>query len=249
MSTISISEKTLNVFKKLYEIDQSLKIAHDQVEDRTDSEGNEKQVTVVRTKSANKTMMARVEIDEVFPRDLHIYDLREFISVVNIVKAPEFDFSNDKFVVIKSSDDKQKLRYVEANPDLIQSFIDKDLTLSNDDVEVVITAEQFKSVITAAQTMRLNHIGFVSDGETLSISAFGMNNGDGKETNNFNNELVECDQTFRMFYKLDVHNIQVLLGEGDLTITIDGKRKVSKVETETGKIMWVAFDAKSEFEG
>lgn len=248
MSTISISSETLSVFKKLYEIDQSLKIASDQVETKTDSDGNEKKVTVVRTKSANKTMMARVEIDEVFPRDLHIYDLREFISVVNIVKEPQFDFSDEKFVVIRSADDKQKLRYLEANPDLIKSFIDKDLSLSNDDVEVVITAEQFKSVLTAAQTMRLNHIGFVSDGETLSISAFGMNNGDGKDTNNFNNELVECDKTFRMFYKLDVHNIQVLLGEGDLTITIDGKRKVSKVETQSGKVLWIAFDSKSEFE-
>ncbi len=82
-----------------------------------------------------------------------------------------------------------------------------------------------------------------------SISAFNKNNGDGKDTNNFNNELVECDQTFRMFYKLDTHNIQVLLGEGDLTVTIDGKRKVSKVETQTGKILWIAFDAKSDFEG
>lgn len=247
MSDMTISTETLNIFKALFNIDQSLKVAHDQVETKTDDDGNEKQVTVLRTKSLNKTMMARVEIDEIFPRDFHLYDLREFISVVGIVNEPQFDFSNDKYVVIKSKDGKQKLRYLEANPDLITSFISKDLTLSSEDAEIVVTEQQFKSVMTASQTMKLEYIGFIGDGETISLSAFNKNNGDNKDTNNFNIELVESDLNMRMFYKTDVHNIAVLQGEGDLLFTIDVKRKVSKVETQTGKTFLIAFDSKSEF--
>lgn len=244
---VKLSDSTLSVFKKLHDVDQSLKIACDQVETVKDEDGNDKEVTVLRTKSMNKTMMARVEVSEVFPRDFHIYDLREFISVVGIVNEPEFDFSNDKYVVIKSSDGKQQLRYLEANPDLIHSFINKDLALSNSNAEVAVSERQFKSVLTASQTMKLEYIGFIGDGETISMSAFNKNNGDNKDTNNFSIELEDSDVEMRMFYKTDVHNISVLLGEGDLVFSIDASRKVSKVTTQTGKTFWIAFDSKSEF--
>jgi len=246
-NSVKLSDSTLAVFKKLHDVDQSLKIASDQVETVTDEDGNEKQVTVLRTKSMNKTMMVRVEVPEVFPRDVHIYDLREFISVVGIVKDPVFDFSDDKFVVISSTDGKQKLRYIEANPNLINSFIDKDLSLSKEDAEIVVTEAQFKSVLSASHTMKLGYIGFIGDGESISVSAFDKNNGDNRDTNNFSIELIDSDISMRMFYKTDVHNISVLLGEGDLTFTIDAKRKVSKIVTQSGKIFWVAFDSNSEF--
>lgn len=245
--SISISNETIAIFKALYNIDQSLKVSADTVEQKTDEDGNTHDVTVLRTKSLNKTMMARVEVPEQFPRDFHIYDLREFISVVGIVKEPVFDFSNDNYIVIKSADSKQKLRYVEANPILIKSFIDYDLQLKNEDVEITITEQQFKSVLSAAHTMKLEYVGFAADGESLSLTAFNKNNGDNNNTNYFSIELTESDEEFNMYYKLDVHNIQVLNGEGDLKFTIDGKSKISKVETQSGKTFWIAFDSKSEY--
>lgn len=245
--SMNISTETLNAFKKLYEIDQSLIVDCEQVETVEDDEGNEKQVTVLRTKSHNKTMMARVTINETFPRNINIYDLREFISVINIVKEPEFDLSDDKFVMIKSSDDRQKLRYLEANPDLITSYIAKDLQLSSNDAEIEVSASQFDSVLVAAHTMKLEYVGFIADGSNLSISAFNKNNGDEQYTNNFSSQIEETESEFRMFYRLDVHNLQVLKGEGDLKFIVDGKRKVSRVETESGKVLWIAFDNGSKY--
>ena len=153
--TTKLSNDTLNVLKKLHSIDQSLRIVAETVETKTDADGNEKVVTILRTKSQNKTMMARVEIVEEFPRDVNIYDLREFISVVNLVDDPELDFSNDKFIQINSVDGKQKLRYLEANPDLITSYIAKDLKLGTEDIKLTVTEDQLKSVLTAASTLKL----------------------------------------------------------------------------------------------
>jgi len=243
---ITLSDSTRAAIKKLFDINQSLKIAHDQTTTREDDGGNEVTMTVIRSKSGNRTMMARIEVPEVFPRDVHIYDLREFNSAINIVSDPEFDFSDDKCVVIRSKDNKQQLRYVETSPDLIDSYIDKDLPECAD-VEFVVTEQQFKSVLTAARTMKLNQVGFISDGETLNISAFDKNNGDNRDINNFSVELTDHDREFRMFYKLDTHNISVLESEGDLLFKIDGKRKVSQIETQSGKTYWIAFDSKSEW--
>lgn len=250
---VKISDETLAVFRKLFVIDQSLKIVASDVVSHTvtDDEGNESEIeaTVVRTKSSNRTMIARVEIPEVFPRDFHVYDLREFNAVVNIVSEPSFDFSSDKYVVIKSSDGKQKLRYIEADASLIESYIDKDLPLPAIDLDVTVTGQQLSSVLKAAQTMKLAYVGLIGDGETVRLVSFNKNDGDEMDTNNFSIEVGESDVEFRMFYKLDVHKVSVLEGEGSLRFEINAKKKVSRVTTESGKTFWIALDTKSTFNG
>ena len=233
MSTITLTAKTIATLKKMYDVDQSIKIPANS--------------TTLRIKSQNNTMMAKCEIDVEFPRDVHIYDIREFNSVVAIVDNPELDFSDDKFVLVKSADGKQKLRYLEAESSLIHSFIDKDLVLPSEEIELKVTQHQLKSVMTAANTMKLEYVGFIGADGVITLSSFNKNNGDGNDTNNFSIEVGDTDVDFRMFYKLDIHNIGVLLDEGDLIITISAKNKVSQIVTETGKIFWIALDAKSEY--
>lgn len=231
--TIKLSSETVSTLKKLYEVDPSIKIP-----------ANSK---TLRIKSANNTMMARCEIETEFPRDVNIYDIREFNSVLSIVDKPELDFSNDKFILIKSEDGKQKLRYLEAEPSLIKSYIDKDISLSNVDIELTITEAQLDSALTAAATLRLEYVGFVGVDGVISLSAFNKNNGDGNETNNFAIEVGTTEAEFRMSYKLDIHNVRVLKDEGELNIKIDAKRKISEITTASGKTFWIAFDAKSEY--
>lgn len=240
---ITISKETLDAFKALYEVDQSLRIDHTMTEQKDDLD-----VTVLRSKSFNNTTMARIEVAEVFPRDVNIYDLREFISVVSIVNDPVFDLSNDKFITIKSSDGKQKLRYLEANPDLINSYSAKDPNLTNEDVQILVTEAQFKSVLTAAQTLKFEYIGFVGDGENIILTSFNTNAGSDQETNTYSVAIQESDLTFKMIYKLQIQNVSILSGEGDLLFTIDGKRKISKIETQSGKKYWISFDSSSEFD-
>ncbi len=189
-----------------------------------------------------------VEIPEIFPRDFHVYDLREFNSVVNIVNDPMFDFTSDKFVVIKSSDGKQKLRYIEAEPELIESYIDKDLPLDKIDLTVEVTGQQLTSVLKGAHTMKLAYVGLIGDRQTIQIAAFNKNDGDENETNNFNIEVGETESLFRLFYKLEVHKLGVVEGEGALKFEINSKKKVSRITTESGKTFWIALDTKSTFE-
>lgn len=239
---VRLSPETLGIFKSLYEVDQSLRIDHNMIE-----EDDVKIETVLRSKSFNNTTMAKVKINETFPRDVNIYDLREFISVISIVNEPYLNLENDKYIVIGSGDGKQKLRYVEANPDLINSYSSRDPALSSEDEQLVVTEAQLKSIMTAAQTLKFEYVGLVSDGEKTYITAFSRNDGSNNETNKYSIELKDSDKEYKMLYKLQLQNISILLGEGDLLFTIDGKKKISKIDTESGKSFWVSFDATSEF--
>jgi len=229
---MKLSKETLDTLKKVYEVNQSVKFVEDE--------------KVVKVKSTDNTLLMHAPIEEAFPRNFHVYDLREFMSVVSIINEPVLDFSDDKFLKIESEDKSQKLRYLESDPQFVQSYTEKEPKMPSIDFKVEVTAEQFSSVVKAAQTMKLDFVGFVCDGEQITLSAFNKNNGDNNITNNFAIELAEGDTEFEMFYKIDSQNIGVLLGEGNLTFEVSSK-KISKVQAESGKTFWIAMNANSTY--
>lgn len=226
---ITLSKETIDTLKKMYEVNQSAKfVGGDQT---------------LKLKSTDNSLLAHANITEKFPRDFYVYDLREFLSVISIIENPVLDFSDSKMVLISSPDGKQKLRYIETDPEFVTSYTDKTPKMPSTEIEVSVSGEQYQSVMKAAQTMRLEYVGFISDGETVSLSAFNKNNGDDNTTNKFAIELmeVEDDVKFEMFYKLDNQNIGVLLGEGNLDFVISSK-KISNIKTETDKEFWIAMN-------
>lgn len=240
---IQLAPETIAAFKTLYSIDQSLRINHEDLDE------NDPTKTIIRTKSINKTTCCKIVVDQVFPRDLHIYDLSQFISVLSIVEDPVIDLSKDNYMTIKSADGKQKLRYFEANPEMVESYASRDPVLPNEDLQVVVTEAQFKRVLIAASTLKLDFIGFQGDGESVYITAFNKNEGgDEEETNHFRIEIGETDKNFNMFYKLGTQNVQIMSGKGDLMFTIDGSSKISQAETTNGEVFWFTFNASSEWE-
>lgn len=230
---MKMSKQTMETLKKVYEVNQSVKFIEDD--------------KVIKVKSTDNTLLMHAPIEEAFPRDFHVYDLREFLSVLSIIQEPILDFSDPKFLKIESEDKKQKLRYLESDEQFVKSYTDKEPNIPESDFIVNVSEEQFASVMKAAQTMKLDFVGFVSDGSTISLSAFNKNNGDESTTNNFSIDLIESEDVFKMFYKIDSQNISVLLGEGDLLFEVSYK-KISKIHTKTGKTFWIAMNANSNKE-
>lgn len=233
-NVIELKQTTIETLKRISKVNQSIRLVKDSKE--------------LKSKSQTGVMFCIAPIEDTWPRDFNIYNVNEFLSVLDIVETPELDFSSDKYVTIRSKDGKQKLRYLESAPEYITSYTDKIPPMAGSDIEVTVTENQFKSIIKAAQTMNLEYVGFVGDGDKVSITAFNKNNGDNADTNTFSIELGDSstDQTFKMYYKLKVHEIDILQGEGSLEFSISS-RKISKVKTESSKTFYITMDPKSEF--
>lgn len=225
---VKISAETLSVLKKLQRINQTLKIVKDTNE--------------LRSLNQTKTIAAYIEIQESLPRDFCVYDLSEFITVLGIIENPILDFSNDKFVLIKSENGSQKLKYVDGQENLIDSYTDRKFSLPSEDVQLTVTGAQLKSVHSAASALKLEYVGFKGNGEKVLLSAFSRNNGDGNDTNGFSIEIGETTETFDLFYKTE--NLGIL--DGDSTFTIS-KKKISEIVNGKAKY-FVALDANSTFQ-
>lgn len=224
---VRFSKDTVETLKKLYEVNPTLKIV----------EG----VKTLKALNETKTVGVYAEIDEELPRTFCIYDLKEFITVLSIIDKPVVDFSNDKYVTIRSEDGSQRLKYMDGAENLISSFFVKDFRLPSEDIEVSVTSSQMKAVMDAAAALKLTFVGFKSDGKKIYFSAFDRNNGDGNDTNGFSVEVGESTDEFDMFYKANGFSIL----DGDCKFTISSK-KISKIETGK-RIFWMTLEADSEF--
>ncbi|MDX1532691.1 MAG: hypothetical protein R3230_00635 [Nitrosopumilaceae archaeon] len=230
MSVIKLSPETVQTFKKMYSINQSLRILENE--------------TTIKTINESKTRAAYAQIKEKFPRDFCIYDLSEFISAMSIVNEPILDFSNKKFVVIKNEENSQRLKYVETDPDLITSYFERNLSLKSDDIEIDVGEDVLKAVMKSASTLRLEFIGFKADGEKVYFTTFNRRvESDDEEMNAFTVELGECEETFDIFYESNM--LDVL--EGDTKFTFCKNQRITKVDC--GSIVyWIAMDKDSEIE-
>ena len=228
VNEVKFSPETLAVFKKLQKINQCLKIVKDSTE--------------LRSLNESKTIAAYIEIAEVLPRNFCVYDLSEFITVLGVIENPVVDFSNDKYVLIKSENGSQKLKYIDGEESLINSYTDRKFTLPSEDVSIKVSAAQLKSVINAATALKLEYVGFRGEDGKVFLSAFSRNNGDGKDTNGYSIEVAETTDTFELFYRTE--SLQMLDGESTFTIS---KKKISQIEN--GKASYfVALDAASSFQ-
>jgi len=233
--TVEISKEFINCLKKSHDINESLRICA----------GEE----FIRTRQENKTSMMVSPIDVKFERDINIYALREFISVLSIVDGPVLDLSKDSIVTVKSKDGKQKLRYIECDPNMVSSHSEKDPELKRVEMTIDITEEQFTSVVNAAKVMNLPYVGFDGDGVNINLVAFNRNDGDEQDTNSYSIEICESptEDSFSMYFDLAINKPSVLLNEGSLEVSISSNPKAVKVETESGKTFFLAFSAKSKY--
>ena len=81
---MKLSNQTISVLKNFASINQNLVI----------KEGNE-----FTTMSAMKNIVAKAEVEEIFPKEVAIYDLNEFLAALSLFTNPILDF-DDGFVMI-----------------------------------------------------------------------------------------------------------------------------------------------------
>jgi hypothetical protein len=105
---MKISKETLTIIKSFSYLNQNLLF----------KKGN-----VISTKNAKNgqainTVIGRAEVTEEFPIDFAIYDLKEFLGVIDTFKDPEFIFDEEKnFVFIK--EENYSIKYGFANKDSV----------------------------------------------------------------------------------------------------------------------------------
>ena len=194
---MKLSDSTLSLLKNFSSINQSILF---------------KEGSRLRTISVMKNILAEATINEEFARDFGIYDLNQFLNGLSLHQKPELDFANDGYVVIKEG--RSRSKYFFADPSVIVTPPDKEISLPSEDVSFVLTTTVLEKLLKAAAVYQLPDISAVGEAGVVKLVVRDKKN----DTSNAHEEVVgETDKTFNFNFK--VENIKILPGTYDVVVS------------------------------
>ena len=194
---MKLSDSTLSLLKNFSSINQSILF---------------KEGSKLRTISVMKNILAEATINEEFARDFGIYDLNQFLNGLSLHQKPELDFANDGYVVIREG--RSRSKYFFADPSVIVTPPDKEITLPSEDVCFELTTTVLEKLLKAAAVYQLPDISAVGEAGGVKLVVRDKKN----DTSNAHEEVVgETDATFNFNFK--VENIKILPGTYDVVVS------------------------------
>ena len=195
---MKLSDKTLSVLKNFSSINQSILF----------KKGNK-----LRTISVMKNILAEATVSEEFSKDFGIYDLSQFLNVnTTLFNSPELDFGNDGYVVIREGRSKQ--RFFFADPNVIVTPPDKEITLPSEDVSFELSTDQLDRLLKAEAISQLPDLSAVGENGVVKLVVRDKKN---DTSNDFAIVVGETDTEFSFNFK--VENIKVLPGTYDVVVS------------------------------
>ena len=194
---MKLSDSTLSLLKNFSSINQSILF---------------KEGSKLRTISVMKNILAEATVNEEFARDFGIYDLNQFLNGLSLHNKPELDFANDGYVVIREG--RSRSKYFFADPSVIVTPPDKEITLPSEDVCFELTTTVLEKLLKAAAVYQLPDISAVGEAGVVKLVVRDKKN----DTSNAHEEVVgETNQEFSFNFK--VENIKILPGTYEVVVS------------------------------
>ncbi len=195
--TMKLSDKTLTLLKNFSSINQSILF---------------KKGTSLRTISVMKNILAEATIEEDLPTDFGIYDLNQFLNGLGLHQNPDLDFENQGHVVIREG--KSRTKYFFADPNVIVTPPDKEITLPSEDVSFELSTSQLDKLLKAAAIYQLPDLAVVGGDGVVKIVVRDKKN---DTSNDFSIVVGETQSTFSFNFK--VENIKIVPGTYDVVVS------------------------------
>lgn len=220
---MKLSEKTISILQNFASINQSIFV---------------KQGSTLRTISVMKNILAEAKVTETFPRDFAIYDLNQFLNGLKLYKDPELNFSNDSYLLIKEGN--RKIKYFYADPSVIISPPDKNISLPSEDVCFQLEHSILDKLIKASGVFQLFDLSAIGEDGVIRLVVRDKKN---DTSNEYSVTVGETDVDFIFNFK--VENIKIVPGTYDVVIS---SKQLSRFTNQNHDIEYfIALEPDSTF--
>ena len=193
---MKLSNNTTNILKNFSQINQSILI---------------KQGNKLKTISVMKNILAEAEIEEDFEADFAIYDLNQFLSGLSLYDSPDLEFG-DSYLTIR--DGRRRAKYFFADPSVIVSPPEKEISLPSKDVCFSVATQQLDKLLKAAAIYQVPDLSAIGRNGKIELVVRDKKNDTSHE---FSEEVGETDKEFSFNFK--VENIKIIPGTYDVVIS------------------------------
>ena len=186
-----------------------------------------------------KNVFAKATISEPFKSDFGIYDLNEFINVVNLVGDPTLEFNEDS-VLLKNGRSKASYRF--ADPGILTAPTSQ-IKMPPAEVSVTVTEDQLTQVRKAANVLGHSVVSLVGSKGAISLSVTDNKNSSANTFDMVVDEDNACKSEFD--FQFLISNIRVV--GGDYNVEVSSKF-ISRWENAVAPIeYYIALEKSSTF--
>ena len=194
---MKLSPETITILKNFASINQSVLV---------------KSGSKLRTISVMKIILAEADVKETFPKDFAIYDLNQFLNGLSLHQDPDLDFTNDSHLIIREG--KRRVKYFFADPEVIVTPPDKELSLPTEDVCFQLEHSQLDKLIKASAVYQLPDLSAVGEAGVVKLVVRDKKN---DTSNEFSIIVGETESEFTFNFK--VENIKIIPGTYDVIVS------------------------------
>jgi len=223
---MELKESTLSILKNFAGINPNIVIA----------EGN-----TLKTITEAKNVLAQATVEENFPKTVGIYDLNEFLGVLNLVDVPQLSFDDD-YAVVTDSSGRSKVKYFFSDIEMLTTP-SKSITMPSEDVKFYLDAGTLSKLKRASSTLGHTEVSVKPAGSgVIELSIVDSQN---VTSNTFSIE-VDGEYTEDNFnFVLNINNMKII--DGDYDVTISSKLISNFVNKGVPIQYWIALEKSSTF--
>jgi len=225
---MKLSSNTIEILKNYAEINPGIYF----------NKGN-----IIATTSEGKNILSEAEIEEYFPQEFGIYDLKRFLKILALYdNAVDLEFYNEYFL-IKSGNGKNITKYRNAPKEMIilptNSRPNKNYITS-----FLLTKDNLEWILKVANATEVPNIAIESDGNIFKLVSYDKENSSStissiELSDESNNKVFKCVLK-RQFLKIVI---------GNYIVSISNKKFVELYNEEMKLKYWIACDEDSIVEG
>lgn len=224
---MKLSNRTVQILKTFVNINKSIQFR----------KGNE-----ISTLAIQKNVLARAPVEEDFPQDFAIYDLGEFVQVLNLFQDGELSFESPSYVTISSG--RNKARYFFADPSIITAPPTKAPALPSVEVEFDLSREDLQRVLQSINIYKVEDLSIVGEpGGHVSIVVRDRKN---DSSNTYSVDVGEAEANF--CFNLKAENLVGKVIPGDYKVKISAKGASTWRCTSDNLEYMIALEPDSKYE-
>tara|TARA_B100000927_G_scaffold287748_1_gene281147 strand:- start:3243 stop:3920 length:678 start_codon:yes stop_codon:yes gene_type:complete len=221
---MELQEQTLNVLKNFSDINPNILI----------KSGN-----TIKTISEAKNVLATAIVDNEFPQQFGIYDLKEFISVLSLVDKPNLKFA-DESVTISDQSGRSKIRYF-FSPEETLTSPQKDINMPECEVQFTLDGDTLNKLRSAASALGHNEVSVTAGENGLTLSVVDNENA---TSNTYSIDVPHTSISLQKFnYVINIGNLKII--PGDYEVSISSKLISQFKHKSTNVSYWIALEKSS----
>lgn len=185
-----LSDSTLEVLRNFSQINNGIVF----------KEGN-----ILNTCSQSKTVLAKAVLEDYFPKQFGIFDMKTFLSVLTLGEDKPNIEINDDCVMINSESNKSVVMYRTTDESCITYPNIVEIPIDNCVAEFEIDEKTLKWCLQTSRILRSTFFRFVGDGTSIKMIS-------SNETAEKSDSVHICDSDAVFDVKIDVNHFNIIMG-------------------------------------